>query len=87
MQRALFNARSIATHLGDIVTAENAKIAPKTLSMDEILVLIGRGKGVLELTLLEELAQYAPYSEGLRPTSAMRRLINMLGVLDSENGD
>eukprot|EP01043_Picozoa_sp_COSAG02_P010425 COSAG02_NODE_366_length_23740_cov_20.235904_4_plen_781_part_00 len=80
LERALRNVSSIATQLGEAVSLENAKIAPRTLGTDEILSLIARGKSTLQLQLLEELEQRDIYVEALQPSAGLRRLINTLAA-------
>ncbi len=80
LERALRNVSSIATQLGEAISVENAKIAPRTLCTDEILSLIARGKSTLQLQLLEELEQRDVYVEALQPSASLRRLINTLAA-------
>jgi hypothetical protein len=56
MQRALHNACSIATQLGDLVATANAKIAPRTMDQSEILVLLNRAKSGLVLRCAQHCA-------------------------------
>ena len=80
LERALRNVRSIASQLGEAVSQANAKIAPRTMSTNEILSLIARDKSTLQLQLLEELEQRDVYVEALQPSAGLRRLINTLAA-------